>query len=118
MNPKQFKTDILNLLNQNYKIEFLGNDFDKICSRLTFSRADKIYVWIRRVVSRRVQPIIIGNRGEYKDWSSNELLIFRYPFRIGNDEYRILFVKVKNSIYIEFHLGNHKYYDRIRKDMA
>ncbi len=26
-------------------------------------------------------------------------------------------VKVKNSIYIEFHLGGHKYYDKVRKDL-
>ncbi len=54
---------------------------------------------------------------QYKEWAINDLLTFRYPFSINNNEYRILFVKVKNSIYIEFHLGDHKYYDKVRKEL-
>jgi hypothetical protein len=47
----------------------------------------------------------------------NQLLVFRHPMTIAKNEYRILFVKVKNSFYIEFHLGDHKYYDKVRKSM-
>ncbi|MFH0876261.1 MAG: hypothetical protein V1859_10070 [archaeon] len=48
----------------------------------------------------------------------HELLTFRHAFNLDNIEYRILFVKVKNSIYIEFHLGDHKYYDKVRKSLG
>ena len=68
-------------------------------------------------MQKKIQPIIIGSKKQYKYWSVNELLTFRYPFSIENTEYRILFVKVKNSIYIEFHLGDHKYYDKVRKEL-
>ena len=54
----------------------------------------------------------------YKEWMINELLTFRYPFSIRNTEYRILFVKVKNSAYIKFHLGDHNYYDKVRKNLS
>lgn len=47
----------------------------------------------------------------------HELLVFRYPFSIQNTSYRILLVKVKNSFSIEFHLGDHKYYDKVRTDL-
>jgi hypothetical protein len=58
------------------------------------------------------------SRKEYKEWIINQLLVFRYPFIVNNTEYRILFVKVKNSLYIEFHVGDHKYYDKVRKDLS
>ena len=85
--------------------------------------------YISRVVLEHAQKYTINplvklqwhisdsSRKPYKEWTISELLTFRYPFSIGNTEYRILFVKVKNSIYIEFHLGDHKYYDKVRKDL-
>lgn len=84
---------------------------------LTENKANKIYDWAKDVLQRKIQPITIGSKKQYKEWAVNELLTFRYPFSIENTEYRILFVKVKNSIYIEFHLGDHKYYDEVRKDL-
>lgn len=112
-----FKKRIESIVEQNYKVEFLGKDFDCIAGLLTEAKADKIYQWVENVIKRDIQPILIGSKKSYKDWTISELLTFRYPFSIGNTEYRILFVKVKNSIYIEFHLGDHKYYDKVRKDL-
>ena len=117
VDQNEFKNRIKSFLSQNYKIEFLGNNFDKIVTQLTPTKADKIYEWINDVINKDVQPIVIGSKKEYKEWTVNKLLTFRYPFSIDNTEYRILFVKVKNSIYIEFHLGDHKYYDKVRKDL-
>lgn len=59
----------------------------------------------------------MGSKKHYKEWQLNDLLTFRYPFKIESTEYRILFVKVKNAVYVEFHLGDHKYYDKVRKDL-
>lgn len=114
---EEFKNRIGQAIYQDYKIEFLGNDFEKIVDMLTEIKADKIYQWIDEVVRKRMQPIFIGSQKSYKEWSVNELLTFRHQFSIENTEYRILLVKVKNSIYIEFHLGDHKYYDKVRKDL-
>ncbi len=72
---------------------------------------------IKEVLERDIQPIVVGSKKSYKQWTVAELLIFRYPFSIGNTKYRILLVKVKNSVYIEFHLGDHKYYDKVRKEL-
>ena len=98
-------------------VEFLGKNFDQIVKLVTESKAEKIYAWLEEVMQKKIQPIIVGSKKQYKQWSINELLTFRYPFSIDNTEYRILFVKVKNSIYIEFHLGDHKYYDKVRKEL-
>ncbi len=115
--PKEFKQRIEALLSQEYAVEFLGKNFAPVVKLLTENKAEKIYWWVTDVVDKKIQPIAISSKKMYKHWIVNELLTFRYPFSIGNTEYRILLVKVKNSIYIEFHLGDHKYYDKVRKDL-
>jgi len=113
----KFKQKIEEIISQEYEIKFLGSNFDKTVGLMSENNAEKIYSWTRDVLIRNIQPITIGSKNKYKDWSVNELLIFRYPFTLKKIKYRILFVKIKNSIYIEFHLGDHDYYDRIRKDL-
>ena len=117
VDPDEFKRGVEAGISQNYKVEFLGNNFDQIVTLLTESQAEKMYQWVKDIVDRKIQPISIGSKKPYKEWTVNELLTFRYPFSVKNTEYRILFVKVKNSFYIEFHLGNHKYYDKVRKNL-
>lgn len=112
-----FKYKLKELLLQNYQIEFLGKNFDQIVALLSETKAERIYQWVSDIVSTKIQPITIGSKNSYKEWSINQLLVFRYPFNINNVEYRILLVKVKNAVYIEFHLGDHKYYDKVRKDL-
>ena len=117
VNPQEFKKKVESIIAQKYRVEFLGKNFDQIVSFLTEAKAEKIYLWLGEIMQKNIQPIIVGSKKQYKEWNVNELLTFRYPFSIENTEYRILFVKVKNSIYIEFHLGDHKYYDKVRKDL-
>ena len=117
VNPEEFKNKIEKIVSQDYKVEFLGNNFDQIAGLLSDIKAEKIYCWLMEVIQESIRPLVIKSNKPYKDWKINELLTFRYPFSIGNIEYRILFVKVKNAVYIEFHLGNHKYYDKVRKDL-
>lgn len=117
VNPSEFKHKIEESLSQDYKVEFLGKNFEQIVNLLTEHKAEKIYQWIKDIVAKKIEPISIGSKKPYKEWAVSELLTFRYPFGIGNTEYRILFVKVKNSVYVEFHLGDHKYYDKVRKDL-
>lgn len=95
----------------------MGKNFDQIVNLLTENKAERIYQWLKEIVEKKIQPISIGSKKPYKEWVVSELLTFRYPFSIQNTEYRILFVKVKNSVYIEFHLGDHRYYDKVRKDL-
>jgi hypothetical protein len=113
-----FKEKLRGLVPQDYEIEFLGKNFEQIVNLISETKAEKIYVWIKDVVKNQIQPITISSKLQYKDWTINQLLVFRYPFNINNVEYRILFVKVKNAVYIEFHLGDHKYYDKVRKDFG
>ena len=58
-----------------------------------------------------LRPVI---NKKYKQWQTTQLLSFRKALTINNVPYRILLIKVKNQYYIEFHLGKHKYYDKIR----
>lgn len=116
VNPEGFRNKIEQLVSQDYKIEFLGKNFDEIVNSFTDTKAEKIYKWVEDIIKNKIQPIFVGSKKQYREWTVNELLTFRYPLSIGNIEYRIMFVKIKNSIYIEFHLGDHKYYDKVRKD--
>jgi len=113
----EFKTKIRSMISQEYSLEFLGNNFEQIVKTISDSKAQSIYNWIQKVIERKIQPITIGSKKQYKDWKISELMTFRYAFNLNNVEYRILFVKVKNSFYIEFHLGDHKYYDKVRKSL-
>lgn len=114
---EEFRSKIQEAVSQEYKVEFLRDNFEKIVNLLTEPKLEKIYQWIEQILKEDVQPITIGTPKQYKEWPARQLLTFRYPFSIGNTEYRILLIKVKNSWYIEFHLGDHKYYDQVRKDL-
>lgn len=112
-----FKNKVKEVVSQEYQFEFLGENFNQIVNFLTETKAEKIYQWLKQVAENNIRPIMVGSKKPYKEWTIKELLVFRYPFSINNTEYRVLFVKVKNSIYIEFHLGDHKYYDKVRKSL-
>lgn len=114
----EFKSEISKIISQIYGIEFLGKNFDIVVNLMTDSNAEKIYYWVSFVVNKKIPPIIINSKKGYKEWVLKQLLVFRYPLNIAGTEYRIMFVKVKNSFYIEFHLGDHKYYDKFRKDFG
>ncbi len=113
-----FKENIKNIVSQDYNLEFLGHDFDKIVSGLTDKKSEDIYSWIRKVISKEIDPILVGSKKRYKDWLVHKLLSFRKEINIKGNDYRIMFIKVKNSFYIEFHLGKHKYYDSLRKKLG
>lgn len=113
----QFKEKVKSIIAPSTTLEFLGKELDLIVEKLSEIQAEKIYQWLTEVQEKAVQPILVGSKKSYKEWNLNQLLVFRYPLNIDNHEYRILLVKVKNSWYIEFHLGDHKYYDRVRKDL-
>jgi len=117
VSPNDFKENIKKHLSQEFSLEFLGDDFDKIVSFISDTQAEKIYSWITQILNKNIQPIVIGSKKQYKDWRVYELLFFRKELNISNTEYRIFFIKVKNSFYIEFHLGKHDYYDKLRKKL-
>ncbi|MBU0756863.1 MAG: hypothetical protein KKF44_02255 [Nanoarchaeota archaeon] len=113
----EFKRKIEEILLQDYRINFLGKNIEKIVNQISDIRAKKIYSWIEEIIARKTIPIKATKTNIYKDWHLYELLTFRYAFNMDGTEYRILLVKIKNSFYIEFHLGDHKYYDKVRKNL-
>ena len=50
VDPTSFKKEIRKRILQEYSIEFLGDNFDNICRQISDLRAEKIYVWIERVI--------------------------------------------------------------------
>jgi len=82
-----FKRYIEQLISQDYKVEFLGNNFNQIAELLTETKAEKIYAWIQQVIEKQIQPIFMGSDKAYKEWQ------------------------------VHHHLGDHHYYDKVRKDL-
>jgi len=109
-----FKNKIQELLHQKYKIEFYEDE--EIVKRITEEKANKIYNWITKIIDPNTAPDGIS-RKKYKVWQAGQILVFIYRFKIDN-ECRILALKVKNSNFIEFHLGLHDYYDEIRRALG
>lgn len=106
-----FKKGVIEILNQK-EILFEGKNFEKIINIISEVQEEKIFNWLKRVKNKEEKELLIHLNLKYKNWKLSELLTFRYAFSINNIEYRILVVKVKNENFIEFHLGNHKYYDK------
>ncbi len=114
---EKFKENIRNRMSQDYRLEFLGDNFVKTVKLLSETKSEKIYEWIENIIKGDIHALSVGSKKKYKDWSVYELLFFRKDMNIKNINYRIFFIKVKNSCYIEFHLGKHKYYDKLRKQL-
>lgn len=70
VNSDEFKKRIEESISQDYKVEFLGKNFDQIVNLLTENKAEKIYQWLKDIVNRKIQPISIGSKKPYKE---NEL---------------------------------------------
>ncbi len=119
VNVGEFTEKIKSIVSQEYEIAFLGGRerFDDIVSKLSDSQSQDIYEWVQKIVDKSIVPLSKASKKAYKAWEIKDLLSFRKELTVDNQVYRILFVKVKNACYIEFHLGDHKYYDRLRKQL-
>lgn len=113
-----FKTSIMNLFNQETSIEFLGTHFEKNVFLLTEKQYQEILLWLRNISERLEPEIRAKTNKKYKGYLTKELIVFRKRLSIAGVTYRILLVKVKNSFYLEFHLGKHNYYDTTRKKLG
>lgn len=116
---KEFKQKVIDAISQEFTIEFYGDDFDKTVERISETKAKKIYSWVKQVVEDNIAPIMknIKNK-KYKGIPLNQLLSFRKEIQISGNDHRIMIIKIKGSYYIEFHLGQHKYYDKLRKGLG
>ncbi|MCK5283831.1 MAG: hypothetical protein KAK00_10620 [Nanoarchaeota archaeon] len=119
VNPDEFKERIIDIISQNYKIDFSGDNFDNSVKRISETKAGKIYEWVSQVIEDNIAPIMknIKNK-KYNGIPLNQLLSFRKELQISGNDYRIMIIKIKSEHYIEFHLGQHKYYDKLRKDLG
>ncbi len=76
VNLEEFKKQIEASISQEYKVEFLGKNFEEIVHLLTETKAEKIYRWVKDIVERKIEPISIGSKKTYKEWEVSELLTF------------------------------------------
>ena len=118
VNPEIFKISIRDIISQDYKLAFLGDDFDKTIEKITETKAEKIYFWVEDVIKNKVTPLLRKSNKKYKENPISDLMSFRKELKIEGNEHRIMLIKIKNAHYIEFHLGQHKYYDSLRKNLG
>lgn len=84
---------------------------------LTEKQAEDVYAWIRDVVAKKIIPVLTQSAKKYKSWKINDLLSFIKKINVLKQEKRIILIKVKNEDFIEFHMGKHEYYDKLRKQL-
>ena len=114
-----FKKTIRDIVSQDYQLEFLGDNFEKIVKLLSPAKANSISGWVKRIIIKEIQPILARkSKNKYKKWPLNEILSFRKEINIEKSNYRVMLLKVKNSFYIEFHLSHHTYYDKLRRKLG
>lgn len=66
-----------------------------------------------------IAPIMKNEKNKsYKGIPLTDLMSFRKEVQISGNEHRIMLIKIKSSYYIEFHIGQHKYYDHLRKSLG
>jgi len=117
VNVEEFKKKIKESLSEEYKIGFYGDNFDKTIKILTDTQFQEILVWVKTVTDREADEIRRMSNKKYKGIKIRDLIIFRKAIQITGKNYRAMLLKIKNNGYIEFHLGTHKYYDKLRSDL-
>jgi hypothetical protein len=81
---QEFKQRITEIISQEYKIDFLGDDFDKTIERLSDTKAENIYDWVTKVAEDSIAPIMKNAKDKkYKGIPLNKLLNFRKDIQIA-----------------------------------
>ena len=89
VNPENFKSKIKEIISQDYKLEFLGDDFNTIIKNISEPKADNIYKWVDQIIKRNIQPITVGSKKKYKNWSVYGLLFFMNKSETSSHYYSI-----------------------------
>lgn len=119
VNADEFKGKIEKIISQDFGIGFFGDDFNKTIKQLTETKANSVYSWVEEVKKNNIVPIM-KNRPDkkYKGTPLTKILSFRKEITISGNDHRIMLIKIKADGYIEFHIGKHKYYDKLRRDLG
>lgn len=99
MNVEELKRKIVELLGN---VTF-NHEFNKNATKLQ-SQADNLLDWCELVAKKEIQA---KPSKKYK----NIILFIR---KLGSTN-RCIVIKVKNGKFVEFHLGDHEYYDKLKK---
>lgn len=105
MEVNQLIREVKSILGE--QVEF-NKDMSKILPNMKSGQIDSLIEWCYKVKEGKIR----GERGK-KDGE-----IYFLTFKKIGDNTRSIIVKLKNSDFIEFHLGNHNYYDSVREDFG
>lgn len=103
MNPEELKSEIRQIFGA--QIEF-NNAFDQYVT--TIKNLDvNLIEWCKQVLDKEINPLRAPN--------APELRVFIK--KIGSSN-RCIVIKLVNGEFREVHLGNHAYYDHLRKKLG
>lgn len=103
MDAEQLKNKIRELLGQN--ISF-NKEFDT-CAENIKNIEDNLIEWCARLKKGDI---------EFKPSPKRDDCIV-FIKKIGSSN-RCIIIKIKNGVFVEFHLGDHAYYDKLRKELG
>jgi hypothetical protein len=71
INTDDFKKRITEMLSQDYRLEFLGDNLEEIVHLLSDTKAEKIYQWVQEIVALNIRSIVVGSSKIYKEWKTH-----------------------------------------------
>lgn len=103
MNVEQLKKEIRKILGDQVRF---NDDFKKLALQIK-NQESVLLSWCVDVANKKISPKIPKN--------NKDVIVFIK--KIGSSN-RCVVLKLKDEEFIECHLGNHKYYDYLRKQIG
>lgn len=105
MKAEEFKQEVLEILET--EIEF-DKHVDLVINHTTAERQNSIIEWVKRCSTREEKPEFSK---AYKD-------VMGFIYKSNDNKIRGILTREKNAYFIALFLGNHKYYERKRRELG
>ena len=102
MNSKEFKIEVVRILESNVKFE---GHVNIVVNNLTEEKQNAILIWVNRCKLGETRPEPCR---KFKN-------LIAFIYKSGDNRIRSILTKKKNSYFIELFLDKHKYYDKKRR---
>ena len=105
MKADEFKQKVVEILGSEIKFD---EHVDLVIDHTSIERQNSIIEWIKRCSTREENPEFSK---AYKD-------IMGFVYKSNDNKIRGILTKEKNAYFIALFLGNHKYYERKRRELG
>ena len=105
MKAEEFRQKVCEILGIEIKFD---DHVDLVINHTTIERQNSIIEWIKRC----------GTREEKPEFSKAYEDVMGFVYKSNDNKIRGILTKEKNAYFIALFLGNHKYYERKRRELG